>query len=337
MPWKIKMRNSRRANEGTAMKPVAFASIGECMIELSAGKADLWRMGFAGDTFNTAWYARAILPKAKRVAYVTALGDDPFSDRMREFIGAAGVRTDRIRAVAGRRPGLYAITLKNAERAFTYWRGQSAAKLLADDAAWLSQALDSAEMVYFSGITLAILSPTARRRLLRALAAQRKAGARVAFDPNYRPALWPDQNEARAAMEAAYRVADIALPTFSDEKSLFGDKRVDDTARRMAAAGVPEFVVKNGDKDVLVFADGEHASVPASRPKRLVDTTGAGDSFSGAYLAARHLGIDPPAAAKLGNVVAAEVIGVHGALAKIDRDRVLKLAKTSGRTSSQRP
>ena len=45
------------------MKPVSFASIGECMIELSAGKGDLWRMGFAGDTFNTAWYARAILPK----------------------------------------------------------------------------------------------------------------------------------------------------------------------------------------------------------------------------------------------------------------------------------
>jgi hypothetical protein len=59
------------------MKPVAFASIGECMIELSAGKDDLWRMGFAGDTFNTAWYARAILPKTKRVGYVTALGDDP--------------------------------------------------------------------------------------------------------------------------------------------------------------------------------------------------------------------------------------------------------------------
>ena len=49
------------------MKPVSFASIGECMIELSAGKGDLWRMGFAGDTFNTACYARATLPRNRRV------------------------------------------------------------------------------------------------------------------------------------------------------------------------------------------------------------------------------------------------------------------------------
>ncbi len=81
------------------MKPVAFASIGECMIELSAGKGADWRMGFAGDTFNTAWYVRAMLPKAKRVAYVTALGDDPFSDKMRDFIAGAGVETDRIRKI----------------------------------------------------------------------------------------------------------------------------------------------------------------------------------------------------------------------------------------------
>ena len=80
-----------------SVPPVSFASIGECMIELSAGKGDLWRMGFAGDTFNTAWYVRQVLPRNERVGYVTALGDDPFSDRMRDFIAKAGVETDRIR------------------------------------------------------------------------------------------------------------------------------------------------------------------------------------------------------------------------------------------------
>ena len=154
-------------------------------------------MGFAGDTFNTAFYARAILPKEMRVAYLTALGDDPFSEKMREFIAGAGVETDRIRSVPVRRPGLYAITLKEAERAFTYWRGESAARLLADDAAWLEAALSDAELVYFSGISLAILAPEARARLLAALAERRKAGARIAFDANFRPALWPDLEEAR--------------------------------------------------------------------------------------------------------------------------------------------
>ena len=269
------------------MKPVSFASIGECMIELSAATGDSWRMGYAGDTFNTAWYVRALLPQDRRVAYVTALGEDAFSERMRNFFVDAGIETERIRTVPGRRPGLYAITLKDAERAFTYWRGESAARLLADDPAWLKRALARADMLYFSGITLAILSPVARRRLLRELAARRAAGTRIAFDPNYRPALWPNKKLAREEIEAGFRVADVSLPTFSDAADLFGHKTADDTAAYMSEAGAGEYVVKNGDQPVLVFGDGVHGSVPPVKPKKVVDTTGAGDSFSGAYLAGR--------------------------------------------------
>ena len=305
------------------MKPMAFVSIGECMIELSAGVGDQWRMGFAGDTFNTAFYARAILPKERRVAYVTALGDDPFSERMRGFIAGAGVETDRIRSVRGRRPGLYAITLKEAERAFTYWRGESAARLLADDAAWLDRALSDAELIYFSGITLAILLPEARGRLLAALPERRKAGTRIAFDPNFRPVLWPDAGEARQSMQAALRCADFALPTFDDEAKLFGDATPEATAERIAALGPREIVVKNGDKPCLVVGEGAREFVPPVTPRRIVDTTGAGDSFGGAYLSARLLGRTPLEAARLGHRVAAEVVGVHGALAKIDREKAL--------------
>ena len=123
------------------MTPASFAAIGECMIELSGRGGDLWRMGFAGDTFNAAFYTRAVLPPERRVAYVTALGDDPFSQRMRAFIAESGVETDRILKIAGKRPGLYAITLQEAERTFTYWRGESAARELADDPEWLDGVL----------------------------------------------------------------------------------------------------------------------------------------------------------------------------------------------------
>lgn len=299
------------------MTPASFASIGECMIELSGRDGDLWQMGFAGDTFNAAFYARAVLPPERRVAYVTALGDDPFSRRIAEFIARSGVETDRIRVIPGKRPGLYAITLQGAERTFSYWRGETAARQLADDPAWLDSALADAELLYLSGITLGILSPEARERLLGALARRRRAGATIAFDTNFRPALWPDRDEAQAAMQAAYRAADIVLPTFDDERALFGDASPDETAERIGRCGVAEIVVKNGSEPCLVVAGAKREKMPAVAPETVVDTTGAGDSFSGAYLSGRLLGLEPGDAARLGHTVAAQVIGVRGALAEV--------------------
>src|SRR5204863_2702348 len=136
----------------------------------------------------------------------------------------------------------------------------------------------------FSGITLAILAEPARQTLLAALAAARSAGTLIAFDPNYRPRLWPDPSAARTAFEQALGIADIALPTFHDEHTLFGDANLRVAAMRMAKLGVGEVVVKNGEEPALVWTDGVRDVVPAVLVPSPVDTTGAGDSFNGAYL-----------------------------------------------------
>ena len=147
-------------------------------------------------------------------------------------------------------------------------------------------------------------------------------GARIAFDPNFRPALWPDRKAAQAAMEAAFRITDVALPTFDDEARLFGDLSPKATIRRISVLGPAEIVVKNGAEPCVLKADGEEQTIPAAWPERMVDTTGAGNSFAGAYLAARLMRRSPAEAARLAHAVAAEVIGVYGALAKIDREKI---------------
>ncbi len=121
-----------------------FVSIGECMIEMSGGNDRQYRMGFAGDTLNAAWYLRALLQADWQVDYVTALGDDMYSKEMRAFFEKAGIGTSHIQEIKGRRPGLYLIHQAGGDRQFTYWRGQSAAKLLADDPAALTAALEGA-------------------------------------------------------------------------------------------------------------------------------------------------------------------------------------------------
>ncbi|WP_420962854.1 sugar kinase [Brucella sp. IR073] len=297
-----------------------FASIGECMIELSGAAGDSWRMGFAGDTFNTLWYVRALSAPDYPVDYVSAFGDDPFSVKQRNFFAENGIGTAGSPIIPGARPGLYAITLEDAERSFTYWRSDAAARKLASDREALATSLETRDIIYFSGITLAILAPADRETLFSAIAKARDNGSRIAFDPNYRARLWDNIETARAVIGEAMWLTDIALPTFPDEKDLFGDASPEATARRIAGLGVKEIVVKDGTSPALLLADGNTESIPAVQANA-VDTTGAGDSFNGAYLAARLKGLPPADATKRAHAVAARVVEFHGALAPMEEAR----------------
>ena len=294
-----------------------IASVGECMLELS-GRGPDWHMGHAGDTFNTLWALRALLPAEQKADYVSAFGDDPFSQQQLAFFAEIGVGVAASPSIPGARPGLYAITLEGAERSFTYWRADAAARRLADDPQTLAKSLENRALVYFSGITLAILDDKPRQTLIKALATARAAGSLIAFDPNYRPRLWASQQAAQDAISKALAVTDIALPTFPDEATLYGDASSAATADRLLAAGVKEIVVKDGAEPALVTSEIERETVPAIHVENPVDTTGAGDSFNGGYLAARLLGHAPADAARRAHKVAAGVVQVRGALAPFD-------------------
>jgi 2-dehydro-3-deoxygluconokinase len=293
-----------------------IASIGECMLELSGQTGPNWRMGFAGDTFNTLWALHA-LSGERPATYVSAFGDDPFSQGQISFFAENGIGIGASPVIPGARPGLYAITLTGAERAFTYWRGDAAARRLASDPVALAKSLENQALVYFSGITLAILDAAARKTLLAAVAKARAAGSLVAFDPNYRPRLWQSREEAQAAMLDALAVTDIALPTFPDEQMLFGDTAPQATAARFGKL-VGEVVVKNGEEPALIATGGTLQPVPAQHVATPVDTTGAGDSFNGGYLAARLAGHAPAEAVQRAHRVAAAVVQVRGALAPFE-------------------
>jgi 2-dehydro-3-deoxygluconokinase len=251
------------------------------------------------------------------VDYVTALGDDAYSDGMLAMWQVEGVGAELVARLPGRLPGLYTIRVdERGERSFTYWRSHSAARDMLKDgrAERLEKVVTGYDLLYLSGITLSILDPPQRRALMAIADAVRAAGGRVAFDSNYRPVGWPDRTAAQRAIDEMLKRTDIALPTLEDEQALFGVLDAPALADRLHRLGVAEIAIKLGPEGCFLSSAAFTGEVPAEPVSEVVDSTAAGDSFNAGYLAARLLGATPEVAARLGNRLAARVIAYPGAI-----------------------
>ena len=162
------------------------ACIGECMIELKQAEGGLFSRGYGGDTLNTAVYLARLGAAAD---YITALGDDTLSDEMVAGWAAEGVGTSRVSRLPGTLPGLYMIqTDDRGERRFFHWRESAAARSLMDlpETSDILNSLAGYDIVYLSAITLSLYNDAGRARLFDGIKRAREAGARFAFDTNFR-------------------------------------------------------------------------------------------------------------------------------------------------------
>ena len=194
---------------GRSNGPLRFTSIGECMAEMAPAEiTGQYKLSFAGDTFNTVWYTKMLRPDWS-TSFVSRIGQDPISDDMLNMMVAHGVDVTHVQRSAEKTIGLYLISLKDGERSFAYWRSQSAARHFADNPALVATATDGADVLFFSGITMAILAPAARNALLGILEAARAAGSTIVFDPNLRPKLWSDTDEMRDTIMGAAAISSV--------------------------------------------------------------------------------------------------------------------------------
>lgn len=300
------------------------AVIGECMLEVSTMGGDgnhsslSAGLSFGGDTLNTAIYLARL---GIDVDYVSALGDDDMSGWMLDQWRAEGVGCNLVSRIENTVPGLYLIQIdEHGERSFLYWRANSPATRLFDNAAEadvMFEQLSAYQHIYLSGISLAIYTEAARQRLFDFFKKYRAKGGEVIFDGNYRPWLWASPKVARDAYETMYRLADLVLPTDEDEALLFGAEKPDQVVARLKSLGASDVVLKMGENGCLIGAETDVRAVPAEIVT-VVDSTAAGDSFNAGFMAARFNGQDLTAACRAANRLASVVIQHRGAIIPVD-------------------
>ncbi|WAH55453.1 sugar kinase [Pseudomonas silvicola] len=303
------------------MRPARIALIGECMMELQQRADGSLVQGFGGDTLNTAVYLRRLLPPDWQVSYVTALGDDSFSDAMCRDWQEEGIDVSLVQRLPGRLPGMYCIqTDAQGERRFLYWRNEAAVRdcFTQHGAADVLGELEGYALIYLSGISLAVIGQQGLDALLPRLIEARRHGALVVFDNNYRPRLWRDREHALHVYHRVLKHIDIALLTLEDEQALHPGEDEAAIFQRYAQMGTLHVVIKRGPRSCLIEQAFKCYEVEAQEVEQIVDTTAAGDSFSAGYLAAWLMGACPETAAFRAHALAAQVIQYPGALIPLD-------------------
>jgi len=261
--------------------------------------------------------------------YVTRLPAHAVGDAAVRALRAEGVRTDHV-VRGGDRVGIYFAETGASQRASTviYDRARSAVSEIAADAVNWDAVMAGASWFHVTGITPA-LGASAAAATAQALAAARRAGARVSLDLNYRRKLW-SESQAQSTMRPLVRGADLVIANEEDLQAVLGVQvggvdvtsgSLDTAAYRDAARRVAhDFDVKavavtlreslsasdNGWSAVLwdaatsTFHESQRYSV------RLVDRIGGGDSFAAGLIYALVTG--RPAEAALTFAVAASAL-----------------------------
>lgn len=288
------------------------------MVEFgSAELPQTYKQGFAGDVFNTGIYIKRCLEHQANVSFISAIGQDQLSDQFSKLMAQESLDDALLYRSNSEKMGLYLINVDDqGERSFTYWRDKSAAKnimnfIQAEESLERFSAIDS---LFFSGISIAILSEDDLFIFWKFIASLKTAGVNIIFDPNYRPTLWQSKDNARKAFNIAFTLSDVVLPGVEDHIALYGATSAEDVADYLEALGVEEIVIKNGPESILISEKGNRATIDIIPAQKVVDTTSAGDAFNGGYLSARVIGRSIEEAALFAANVAKCVIQHKGAI-----------------------
>ena len=306
-------------------------SLGEPMVEFCAtevgrlSQAPLFKRGWGGDTSN---FAVAAARQGLSVAYICRLGSDEFGRSFLDLWEREGVDNSRVIVESDAFTAIYIISLmEGGGHDFTYYRaGSAASRYSVDDIDW--DYLDKAKYFHTSGISLAI-SETVREAALKAMQHNHENGGFNSFDINMRTKLW-DIETARKSLARAFSYSDVVFASMEDMNTLYGINTPKKAAKHLREMGVETVVVKHGGKGCYVSTEERSFTAPGYKVE-VVDTTGSGDAFDGAWVNGVEQGWGLEKIASYCNAVGALTATGLGAVAPIPRyDEAVRLIKEQG-------
>jgi len=264
-------------------KKVDVTALGELLIDfteggLSANGMRLFEQNPGGAVANV---LAALAKFDRKTAFIGKVGQDMHGIFLKETLQNAGIDCCGLVMAADVFTTLAFVALSpSGEREFSFARKPGADTCLAAEEVD-AELLRSTKILHVGSLSLT--DEPARSATFHAVRTAKEAGAIISYDPNYRASLWKDPETASKQMRSLLPLVDVIKISDEETELLTGVSSPEDAAKKLNELGIACAAVTLGSEGALISVSGEMTRVPGY-PAKVVDTTGAGDSFWGGFL-----------------------------------------------------
>lgn len=212
---------------------------------------------------------------------IAKVGQDAFGDHIIETLAQSGVDVSFIFRTAKANTALAFVSLAaDGNRDFSFYRNPSADLLLSPEELTPAMFKDCG-ILHFGSVDL--VDAPVKEAHRRAIELARQAGAMISFDPNLRLMLWDSAAHCQKTVRDFLPFADVMKISDNELEFITGKSDPSEASRVLFSFGCHLFLYTKGSQGAEIFTPGVHLDIPAF-PVHALDTTGAGDAFTGAFL-----------------------------------------------------
>lgn len=220
----------------------------------------------------------------KRTAFIGKVGDDFLGHALQQRIVRMGISTEGLSKDKKRNTTLAFLNdSKTYPHQYLFYRNRTADMNL-DEGDVDADMLSRTRIFHFG--SLSFTHKRCRKATRKAIKAAKSKHRLISFDPNYRPVLWPGEEEARKWMLYGCSVCDILKVEASELAFITQQTTIQNGVDFLQKHySISLILVTSGEAGSQAFMGSRKVYQEAFLTNRTIDTTGAGDTFLGCCLA----------------------------------------------------
>ncbi len=257
--------------------------LGECLIDVIVDPVNSDTVYFAGKPGGAPVNVLACMVKlGLKAGYIGKLSDDILGRYLLETLKKAGISTKQV-VISPQYPTTLAMVSLDpkGERSFSFYRNGTSDVMLVEGEIDYT-AIEKSRIFHFGSVSMT--AEPSRTATLRAAAYAKQNKCLVSYDPNLRPSLWNCLEDAKCYISQGMQYADLVKVSEEELFFLTHTDNLEQGAHRLVEQyPIQLLAVTLGPKGCCVFVNGKCFTSP-TYDVVVVDTTGAGDAFWGAFL-----------------------------------------------------